>query len=130
MLQEFVTSLKKCITCSSLKKIISILFICCLFVPEAVRLVTFAACKFKSTGKDAALVCDCVLSSVPADMKQNSFPSRHKEIVQQTEWQYLVIEKIYCNPYLLTFRKNRYTPYFNGYSVFYNHSIFHPPCLG
>ena len=125
-----MASLKKCITCSSLKKLISILFICCLFVPEAVRVVTFAACTLVPAGKDAALVCDCILSSIPADMQQNSFPDKHKEIVQQTEWQYLITEKIYCNAYTSGLLKNQYTSYFNGYPSFYNHSIFHPPCLG
>lgn len=92
-------------------------------------MIAYAACTLRAAGTDAALVCDCVLSNIPADMQQNSFPSRHKEIVQQTEWQYLITEKVCCNPFLLILPENQQASYHNNYSAIYNNSIFHPPCL-
>lgn len=64
-----------------------------------------------------------------ADIPQHSFPDRNKEVVQQTEWNYLINEKFYYEFALLNGQKN----YNLSHAVFYKSSfvnnIFHPPCF-
>jgi len=66
---------------------------------------------------------------VPADMQQTSLPSRHKEIVQQTEWQYLSAGKIEYQLSFLNDGKNLFSIFCASCSSSYYHSIFHPPCF-
>ena len=86
-------------------------------------------CVYTTYDQDADPVCVCTFNSVPADMPIESMPSRHKEIVQQTDWQYVGAEKSDLRFCILDKKQNSVTEYHNNYlSVFIN-SIFHPPCF-
>jgi len=71
-----------------------------------------------------------MFNSLPvSDIPQNSFPDRNKEVLQQTDWQYLVTEKLQYYPALLFSQKE----YSSANDAFYKSSqvntIFHPPCF-
>jgi len=102
---------------------------CCLFVPETARVISFTACSFISFKNSTATFCECMVSNIPADVNQTSFPNRHKEIVQQTEWQYLTAERVQMKPSFLLLQKKVYNQFNNRCTSFYLNSIFHPPCF-
>ena len=111
------------------KKILAILCCACLFVPEAARIIAANVCTYIVMDKGADPVCACTFNVAPSDnMQQPSMPSRHKEIVQQTDWQYTAAEKIHYHFGLIHTLQHTLGFYNNHYSSSFINSIFHPPC--
>jgi hypothetical protein len=79
--------------------------------------------------EDANPVCACQFNSVPADMQQTSMPDRHKEIMQQTEWQYLATASFEYNFSYADHYTARCAQFSMIYTSNYINSIFHPPCV-
>jgi hypothetical protein len=93
-------------------------------------MLTFASCAYSYDGNKDLFICPCIFKSVPmADIPQRSFPDRNKEVVQQTEWSYLVSEKFYYEFVLLSGKKNYNLSRATFHTSSFVNNIFHPPCL-
>jgi hypothetical protein len=112
-----------------MKQLLAILFCACLLVPEAARIIASTYCSYVIVDKDEAPVCACTFNNIPADMQQTSLPDRHKEIVQQTEWQYLASENFTCRLSLLENNRQCFSLFSISYNSSYCKGIFHPPCF-
>ena len=112
-----------------MKQLLAILFCTCLLVPETARIIAGSFCSYVIVDKDEAPVCACVFNNIPADMQQTSFPDRHKEIVQQTEWQYLASENLAYHFSSLENIRQCFSLFSISYNSSYCKGIFHPPCF-
>jgi hypothetical protein len=102
---------------------------CCIFVPEAARLIAGSFCAYTVINEDANPVCACQFNSVPFEMQQTSFPDRHKELMQQTEWQYLNnVFPGYYAPYISDC-SNKHPELEVQIDSSFTGNIFHPPCI-
>ena len=86
-------------------------------------------CAYTIINEDADPVCACVFNNVPADMEQTSFPDRHKEIMQQTEWQYIAATSLQYHFAWNARHNNQYPQFDILYTSSCINSIFHPPCF-
>lgn len=112
-----------------MKQLLAILFTLCIFVPETGRIIAGNICSYTIMDEDASPVCACAFNIAPADMQTTSFPDRHKEIMQQTDWQYLTWPAFNYNFSVATAAGNK-RGWFNILSTASSsHRIFHPPCF-
>jgi hypothetical protein len=90
-------------------------------------MVAGSYCAYTIINEDADPVCACVFNNVPADMEQTSFPDRHKEIMQQTEWQYIATTSLQYHFCYDGYQSNQYPQLNILYTSSSIGSIFHPP---
>jgi hypothetical protein len=97
-------------------------------VPEAVRVFTFASCAYSAGSSKDLFICPCIFKTITmAEIPQHSFPDRNKELVQQTDWNYLLTEKFNDHFILLSEEKNYNVSHAISYKASFITNIFHPP---
>jgi hypothetical protein len=110
------------------QKIVTILLAFALYAPNVASLLAYSECELiaKLNNKPD---CDCKLSSAPQQNNPTNLPDKHKEIVQQTDWKYIIknsFENAVANETIAGKAFQQYqSPY---YSLLIGNAVFHPPC--
>lgn len=109
-------------------KLLTILLAFALYAPQTASLLAFSECKVAAI-LNAKPDCDCKINTLPQQNNTSNLPDKHKEIVQRTDWKYVVENKFTNSIFNTATVANSFQLYHSPhYSLLISKSIFHPPC--
>jgi hypothetical protein len=71
------------------QKIITLILALALYAPNVAGLLAYSKCEVEAI-VNSKPDCDCQLVADPQQNHPENVPNRHKEIVQQTDWKYII----------------------------------------
>lgn len=111
-----------------MQKILTLILALALYAPNVASLLAYSECEMTAMLKSKP-DCDCKLASTPQQNSPTTLPDKHKEIVQQTDWKYIIknsFENALTNEIIAAKAFQLYqSPY---HSLLNGNEIFHPPC--
>jgi hypothetical protein len=110
-----------------LKKFLATILVIALYAPIAAQWLAYTECEVAAMLNNKP-DCDCKIANTPQPLQPANTPNKHQEIVQRTNWQYVVHQ-----PYALTHIQNNSLE--NDYSLYQAPQlpcllmaqVFHPP---
>ncbi len=109
-------------------KILTFILALALYAPNIAGLLAYSECEMAAILNNKP-DCDCKLATTPQQNNPSNLPDKHKEIVQQADWKYIIknsFQNAIANEITAAKAFQRYqSPY---HPLLNGTDIFHPPC--
>jgi len=105
-----------------------LILVLALYAPHVAGLLAYSECEMAAM-LNSKPDCDCKLAAIPQQNNPTNLPDKHKEIVHQTDWKYILCNRFQNAVVNKSIVAKAFQLYQSPYHSLSNgNKIFHPPC--